>query len=213
MDHHRHTIESFNKLASAYQEKFMDLDLYNDTYDRFCELVEMPGAKILEIGCGPGNITKYILSKRPDFKIEGIDLAPNMVQLAKENNPQAHFSIMDCREIDQLPHQFNGIIAGFCMPYLSKEECSKLINDTSLLLYPNGIFYLSVIEGDDEKSGYETASNGTDKAYVYYYQEDYLLQELRENGFELIDLTRKDYTKHDQTPSTHLIIIAKKNKE
>ena len=68
MPHHKATIETYNKLAESYKEKFMDLDLYDDTYDLFCKLITKPNANIFEIACGPGNITKYLLQKRPDFK-------------------------------------------------------------------------------------------------------------------------------------------------
>ena len=56
MDKYKETFKTWNKVASLYEDKFMDLDLYNNTYDYFCELVK-DNAKILEIGCGPGNIT------------------------------------------------------------------------------------------------------------------------------------------------------------
>ena len=45
----------------------MDLDLYDDTYDTFCGEVNIENAAILEIGGGPGNITKYLINKRSDF--------------------------------------------------------------------------------------------------------------------------------------------------
>ena len=67
MDHYKETFETWNKLASRYQEKFMDLDLYNETYDFICDSIIRPNAKILDIGCGPGNVTKYLLSKRAGF--------------------------------------------------------------------------------------------------------------------------------------------------
>ena len=53
--------------AKLYQEKFMDLALYNDSYGYFCSALDKPQAKILEIGCGPGNITMYLIQtkKRP----------------------------------------------------------------------------------------------------------------------------------------------------
>jgi trans-aconitate methyltransferase len=86
MDKYEITFDTWNKIASSYQERFMDLDLYNDTYDIFCSLIGQ-NAQIFEIGCGPGNITKYILSKRSDLQIEGIDIAPNMIKLAEKNNP------------------------------------------------------------------------------------------------------------------------------
>lgn len=210
MDRYQQTIDTYNKVASAYQDKFMDLDLYNDTYDQFCALIENKNPKIFEIGCGPGNITRYLLKKRPDFKIEAIDVAPNMVQLAKENNPNADCRIMDCRKIDQLTERFDGIMCGFCMPYLSKEDCVKLISDASVLLNSNGIFYFSVIEDDYSKSGYETSSNGQHTVYVYCHQEDYLREALEQNDFEIIDLPRKSYPKADGSVSTHLIFIGRK---
>lgn len=94
--------------------------MYNDTYDRFYELVEKLNPAILEIGCGPGNITKYLSAKRPDFRIEAIDVAPNMIELAKANMPTAHFRVMDCREMGRLPSTYDAIIAGFCLSYFSK---------------------------------------------------------------------------------------------
>jgi 2-polyprenyl-3-methyl-5-hydroxy-6-metoxy-1,4-benzoquinol methylase len=209
MDPYQTTFQTWNKVAALYQEKFMDLDLYDDTYDRFCQLVEKPGAKVFEIGCGPGNITRYIRSKRPDFQIEAIDVAPNMIRLARENNPTVRFKVMDCREIDKIRDRFDGIICGFCMTYLSREDCAKLFKDCSSLLNSGGIAYFSTIEGHYSKSGYEAGSTG-DQTYVYYYEEDYLRQAFKENGFEPIDVTRKHYTKTNGNASTEMIFIVGK---
>ncbi|MBA3664730.1 MAG: class I SAM-dependent methyltransferase, partial [Bacteroidetes bacterium] len=167
MDPYQITFQTWNKVSSLYQDKFMNLDLYDDTYDLFCKYITQAEAKIFEIGCGPGNITKYLLSKRPDFKIEAIDVAPNMIFLARKNNPAASFKIMDCRELDAITEKYNGVMCGFCMPYLSKEDCGKLIKDTAAIMNQGGIFYFSVLEGDYLQSGYEAGSSG-DKAYVYY---------------------------------------------
>lgn len=209
MDKYKTTFKSWDKVASLYEEHFMDLDLYNDTYDAFCESIEKSNPKILEIGCGPGNITKYMLSKRPDFDLEGIDIAPNMIELAKKNNPNATFRVMDSRNIDELKTKYDGIICGFCIPYLSKSDCSKLIKDTKNLLSKKGILYLSFIEGDYEKSGYQSGSSG-DKVYFYYHDLDTIQTELSENGFEIITINHKDYTRKDGTSEIHTILIARK---
>ena len=76
MDNYKETFETWNKITTLYQNKFMDLDLYNDTYDSFCNSLSKENSSILEIGCGPGNITKYLLEQRPDLLILGIDVAP-----------------------------------------------------------------------------------------------------------------------------------------
>lgn len=210
MEKYKTTFETWNKVAQTYQDKFMDMDLYDDTYDLFCRLVTAETPSIFEIGCGPGNITRYILSKRPDFDIQAIDIAPNMIKLAEANNPTARFTIMDCREIDTVNARFDGIVCGFCMPYLSKEDCAKLIKDCSALLNSGGVLYFSTIEGEYEQSGYEAASSG-DKTYVYYHQADYLQELLKENGFDLVDLNRKSYPKGPGIISTHMIFLTRKN--
>jgi predicted TPR repeat methyltransferase len=212
MDNYKKTFQTWDKVASIYQDKFMDLDLYNDTYDIFCKLVEIPNPNILEIGCGPGNITKYILSKRVDFKIEAIDTSPNMIELARKNIPNARFTVMDCRELDRLNSKFDAVVCGFCMPYLSKGDCIKLINDCSTLLNNDGLFYFSIIENDYRKSTFETSSDGQHTMYVYYHQEDYLKKALEENNFEIIELIRKNYPKNDGTTQLNLIVIAGKTK-
>ena len=68
MDTYQETFDTQNKVAKLYQDMFMNLDLYNDSYDTFCDQVKIKNATILEIGCGPENITKYLLKKRLDFK-------------------------------------------------------------------------------------------------------------------------------------------------
>lgn len=211
MDRNKITIDTYNSTANMYQDKFMQMDLYNDTYDIFCNLVDYQNAEILDIACGPGNISNYLLKRRPDFKITGIDLAPNMITLAMQNNPKSNFHVMDCRNINQINKLFNGIICGFGMPYLSKEESNKLIVDSTNCLIKDGILYFSIMEGDYNKSGFETTSfSGEEKVFIYYHQSEFISNALKINGFEIIELTHKKYPEPDGSFLTDMIFIAKK---
>ena len=187
----------------------MDLDLYNDTYDKFCELIVKENPSIFEIGCGPGNITKYLINKRPDFKIEAIDVSPKMIELAKINIPTADFMIMDSRDIDKIKTKYDAVISGFCIPYLSVNDCMKLINDCNNLLTEKGIIYLSFVDGEYNKSGYLTGSSG-DRTYFYYHSLDFLTNKLKSNSFEIINHFEKEYNKRDGSKEIHTIIIAEK---
>jgi len=52
MDTYKETFETWNKVAKLYEDKFMHIDLFNDTYHRFCELLGKANSSVLEIGCG-----------------------------------------------------------------------------------------------------------------------------------------------------------------
>lgn len=208
MDKSQSAVNIFNKYAKEYADKFMDVNLYANTFDFFCDTVQNQNAEVLELACGPGNITKYILNKRPDFKILGLDLAPNMVELAKVNNPSAEFKIMDCRDILKLKKMFDALMCGFCLPYLSKEETVQLIKDASTLLKSEGIFYISTMEDDYSKSGFKKGSKG-DEIYMHYYQGDFLTDTLIENGFTVLK-TERIYSQMLEEPVTDLVLIAKK---
>ncbi len=205
-----HTIQTWDKLAEKYRDKFMDLELYNDTYDAFCKLIISPSPQIFEIGCGPGNVTRYLSSMRSDFSIEATDAAPNMIAVARSMVPSAKFWVMDCREMDNMKDKYDGIICGFCMPYLSKDECIALIVKCSALLNIGGIFYFSTIEGDYSQSHSETSSDGQYSMMVYLHQEDYLRASLEENNFDIVDVIRLSYQKSDQIQSTHIVFISRK---
>jgi cyclopropane fatty-acyl-phospholipid synthase-like methyltransferase len=211
MDKLAATISTYNNCAVAFQDKFMEMELYHNSYNHFCDRVKTENPRILEIACGPGNITRYLLSKRPDFNIVALDLAVNMVELAKKNNPAVDCRIMDCRDILSLDEKFDAIVCGFCMPYLSNEECSKLIADMSQLLNPGGTMYFSTMEGDDSRSGFETTSfSGENQVYVYYHQSEFLQSQLEKCGFKNIELIVQEYPEPDGTFTNDLIFIATK---
>ncbi len=201
--------ETWNSLASAYRDKFMTLTLYDDSYQFFCDLLKgEKQAHILEIGCGPGNITRYLQENLPNSKIKAIDFAPSMIQLASQLNPKVEFEVMDCRQVNQIADKFEAIVCGFCMPYLTKEECVKLIVDCAKLLRKEGIFYLSTIEGKYADSGVEKSSDGKNSMMVYQHEEQYLNQALMESGFRVKKRFLIPYSKNEHSLSKHLIVIA-----
>jgi 2-polyprenyl-3-methyl-5-hydroxy-6-metoxy-1,4-benzoquinol methylase len=209
MDRYTETFDTWNKLAALYQDRFMDLDLYNETYDFVCNTITRRNAKLLEIGCGPGNITKYLLSARPDFDIFGIDIAPNMIELAKKNNPSASFAVMDSRHIDEIKTTFDGIVCGFCLPYLSHTDSPKFITDCYHLLDEDGLLYISFVEGDPGKSDFQIASSGY-RSYFYFYNVDDLTTQLAEHNFDDFTIFKVEYKKNETDIDIHTILTARK---
>jgi ubiquinone/menaquinone biosynthesis C-methylase UbiE len=189
----------------------MDTSLYHASCDRFCAAIEARNAEVLELACGPGNITHYLLNKRPDLRILGTDLAPNMLELARRNNPGATFQLLDARNLSSLGRTFDAIMCGFCLPYLTPEEAITLIRDAAGVLSPGGVLYLSTMEDDPARSGFKPSSTGKgESAYIQYYEGRFLTEALEANGFTVLHLDRKAYAGRDGQLTTDLIIVAKR---
>lgn len=213
MDKTKLAVSIFDRCAKDYEDKFMDQDQYEDSLSLFCRRLEKENAAVLELACGPGNITRYLLQRRPDLRILATDLSVNMLELARKNNPGAEFRLLDAREVASTGQKYDGIVCGFGLPYLSREEAIRLIRDVSQTLYPGGLFYLSTVEGDYGQSGLKSSSSGEGpQIYFYYHQTDYMMEALAENGLELLDLNRKVNPEVREAFSQDLVLLARRNR-
>ncbi len=209
MDKNKTAVDLFNKLAKGYQDKFMDVSMYAESLNLFSELLKV-NAEILELACGPGNITNFLLNKRPDLRILGTDLSANMIDLAIQNNPAAKFEVMDSRDLSAISKKYDGLVCGFFLPYLSKEEVLQLIMDASRILNASGILYISTIEDDHAKSGLRKGSTG-EEIFMHYYQAEFLQTALLQNQFRIQRIDRIVSPGPEGSSVTDVVILASKN--
>jgi cyclopropane fatty-acyl-phospholipid synthase-like methyltransferase len=209
MDHSALSANVFHKLADRYREKFMDLTMYDDSYREFCELLPPGRARVLDAACGPGNVSRYLMAQRPDLDLLGIDLAPRMVELAREAVPSARFAVHDCRRLAELKRLFDGIICAFGLPYLSREEASAFIKAADAALEPGGVLYLSAMLGKTEDSGLQRCSSG-EEVYVTYYSEDEVMRPLQDCGFTIVMRRLMKSPSAASKATIDLIVIAKR---
>lgn len=186
MDRNRLAVELFGRYAQRYQDKYMNQDRYRQSLEAFCNYEILRSGPVLELGCGPGNVTKFILERLPKLALLATDLAPEMISLAQANNPSIQTQRLDCREISTFEKQFSGIIAAFVLPYLSPREAQAFINDAAVQLKPGGVLYLSTMSGPASLSGWQGPSDGSaDRLYMYYHEEKVLLNYLAEAELEV----------------------------
>ena len=209
MDYGATTASTFQKLAELYRDKYMGLAIYDESYREFCERLKPGRARVLDAACGPGNVSRYLMAQRADLDLLGIDLAPRMVELAREAVPSARFAVQDCRRLLDLQLSFDGIIRAFGLPYLSREEATAFISAASQALAPGGVFHLSTMLGQKEDSGFESCSTG-DQVYVNYHSEDELMDSLKNCGFRIIKPMRLPSPIAAIKKTTDLIVIAEK---
>lgn len=209
-DKNHFAIDIFDRHAAEYEAKFMDLSRYAEGLDEFCGAVPKGHGSVLDLACGPGNVSRYLLHRRPDLDLLGIDLAPAMLDIARRNCPGAEFRQMDCRAISGLEARFGGIIGGFVLPYLSPAEVADLVRDAAALLAPGGVLYLSAMEGKPSDSGWKgPSSGGPERLYTYYHRAEDLVAALQANGLERIRLHRLEYEGPDGMAKKEFVLLAK----
>ncbi len=196
----------FDKYARQYQDKYMDVEKYAEGLELLCKKLTPKNPEVLDIACGPANISQFIINKRPDIRIEGIDVSENMIELAKINVPSGEFYPMDCRNLSSLKKKYQAIICGFCLPYLDKNEAFKLFEDAKAILNSEGILYVSTINGEYSSSAPRGPSTGEEESIqMFYYQFEDLSVLLKNVGFDII------YQKEIITDQDiELIVLAKK---
>lgn len=81
------SVQRFDEFAAEYAQRFMNHESYMDSINRFCILIKSNQPKILELGCGPGNVTRLLKLRFPESEITAVDLAPKMIEIAQKQLP------------------------------------------------------------------------------------------------------------------------------
>lgn len=77
-------------------------------------------ARVLDLGCGPGNSTAALAERFTDSKILGIDYSEDMLSRARETHPELEFvrcSVPD--ELDRIDGEFDLIFSNACIHWIS----------------------------------------------------------------------------------------------
>jgi len=81
------------------------------------------GARILEIGCGPGTIAGYL----PDSEYVGFDMSSRYIEMARKRFPQAQFI---CERVSQFSlakqQSFDAVLALGVVHHLDDQEARQL---------------------------------------------------------------------------------------
>jgi cyclopropane fatty-acyl-phospholipid synthase-like methyltransferase len=203
-DHNPLAVEIFNRHAAFYKERFMDVSRYAAALDAF--VAQLPEkAELLELACGPGNVTRYLLDRKKNLTITATDLAPNMLEIAAETCPEAKLLLLDARKISELNSKYDAVIAAFIFPYFSKIETAQFLRDAKALLKPGGVLLLSTMEAEDKHSGWQVNSKG-ERCFQQFYNETELTQWLQEAGFNRSSSSR--FPIPDSEYSQDLFILA-----
>lgn len=158
------TIETYEALAEEFTKEHFDIAEIKSIADFFIQ--DLKGKKILDVGCGPGRDSKYFSEN--GFDVTGIDAAANFIKIASKNAPRAKFIKMDMRNLDFPENSFDGIWACASFLHIPKSEATDTLRGFWRVLKPNGLLYVSVKQGAEEKFLEKEEYHGKTKFFAFY---------------------------------------------
>lgn len=203
------TKESWNKIAAKYDSIFTGLDIYNESYEFVLSRLS-DEAKILDLGCGPANISKYFSEVRPDLKISGIDYSTAMLEIARRNVPNGKFYNNDIVNVNCFNEKYDAVLCGFAIPYIAINRLIKMFQNLHQVTSSKSILYLSYVEGDEYTSKKISDSDGNEMLF-YYYNMDQLAQILNTNEWKPMWKSKVMYHRSSGIQEEHQIIVAEKS--
>ena len=120
----------------------------------FQEMDIKPGQKVLEIGCGTGQLWLENSGKIPkETEIVLSDISAGMIEDAKKRfEKEEHpfqFQVFDCNRIPYQEKNFDLVVANHLLFYISDRE--KALNEVKRVLKPGGMFLCSTYGKDHMK--------------------------------------------------------------
>jgi len=200
------TIDAYNKNFSGFTDKFMNYSPYAVHVIDFAGVLE-DCFKVLDIGCGPGNVAKQLCGLKK-LEITGIDLSWEMLKIAKANVPDGSFYLQDSRSANFLSDYFDAMVLSFSIVHLDNDEMNTVLTNSVKWLRSGGYLYLSFMEG--KEPGFEKTSFSQQPLYFNYFQGTKIEQILKENGIDCFRNIRQDYLEADGSNTTDVFLFGKK---
>lgn len=203
------SVATFSRLADRYAEKYFHLDIYDRYLERFVQRIGLPGASVLDVACGPGNVSAYLAKARPDLRLVGVDLAEGMIKQAKLRVPSAEFLIQDCRHIDELNQIFDASAFAFGLSYLTDDDANRFFSSLNAVSSDSAMLYLSTITGEPSWSGFESSSSG-DRVYLQYRSVADVVSMVERAGYRIDFQDLMASPANAPKPTQDLILIAQR---
>ncbi len=186
------TRDTYDLIATSYSDMTSGLvsetwvgDYEKQLLDRFLQLIEALDPKILDVGCGNGKDTAYLMVK--GATVVGIDYSSNMLQEAKRHVQDGVFHLMDMRNLGFPNNTFDGVWANGCIYHVPKVELSQVLKEVIRVLKPLGIFSFNAKAGTGEGLEDNPKSFAGGPRFYAYYTISETKECLQEAGFEVVE--------------------------
>ena len=125
-------------------------------FERLTRIWNFENLKIVDYGCGFGDLYSYLCNRGVDFEYVGVDISPEMIEQANELHPEAKFEVLS-NPLDELPEC--DIVFACGAHALKLEDNQKFVRDSFALFKKSakvgfGVTFLSTHSDIRHKKNY-----------------------------------------------------------
>jgi ubiquinone/menaquinone biosynthesis C-methylase UbiE len=135
--------ELFDRWANSYDWSFPSF-IYQAIHKRLLTKVELsPHANILDLGCGTGRLLDRLATHFPEITATGLDLSPQMLRVARQNNrhrPRLIYLEGNAENLPFAEEQFDAVFN--TISFLHYPQPDEVLKEVARVLSPGGKFYL-----------------------------------------------------------------------
>lgn len=147
----RATVAAYDAHAAAYAEGILAADDLMEEQNHAFAAAVGPGARVLEIGSGPGR--DAALLERLGLDVRRTDVTTAFVDLLREQGHDADVLDPLCDDLDDPAHPgtpYDGVWASASLLHVDRTDLPGLLARLAAATRPGGVLALSLKEGDGE---------------------------------------------------------------
>ena len=154
----KNVANQFNKIAEKYDSQRKDLiPDFDEFYKTAIDSIHLKNSNpiVLEIGTGTGLLTKMFLEKYPNANMDLVDIAEDMLNIAKERlkgNKNLNFHLENIMKFNpKEKKKYDAIISSLAIHHLPDLEKQELYKKIGKWIKTDGIFVnAEIIAGETE---------------------------------------------------------------
>ncbi len=100
---------------------------------------ERRALNILDIGCGNAIIHPFLMEQRPDLRLTGADVAPTLLDEAREVCPQVRYDLYDGKALPYAAGQFDAAYAICVMHHVPPPQWRDFLDRARHVVKPGGL--------------------------------------------------------------------------
>ncbi len=193
-----YALHLFNELASKPGDR--------ELLDAFAERLRGKGT-VCDVGCGPGHVASYLRERGlPD--VQGLDLSPAMVEIARTLNPEIAFVQGDLLALDIPDGAWAGVTAFYAFVNLSRSQLPTVFAELHRALQPGGLLLLAFHCGSEVKHVEEMWGVEIALDFVFFETKE-ITSRLRKARFAIERVVEREPYLAVEYPSRRAYILAR----